>query len=113
MFPFGVGGTVEWDNYGDVWVAPNASIGKTYLGLPASVDSYSGYVQTGNSGPATKEQVRDFLTGPAINGVAAPLFGPGITFSPGAQNKIGLEAHFSLPPQLSGTISFGIPIVIR
>jgi RHS repeat-associated protein len=106
-----VGFAFTWNEYGDTWFVPTLSWGKVWGGAPASVDLVSGHIDTGRAERATRDETRDFLTGPAVSVSAAAVLGGGITLSPGAQRKLSIDLHaLSLPPQLGATLGWGFPL---
>lgn len=106
--PISVAVTPEWDRYGDVFLSPTLSVGKTLPGVPISADYFSGWINADFTS-ADQDRVRNFLGGWSVNASGGCLTAArGTTWS--LTSDIGVENHFMYPLQVSGSVSYGIPV---
>jgi len=98
----GLGGSITVDRYWQIYLAPEVSFGKSYNTWKSSVSFTFNWIL--QSETPTPSEIRNFLSGPAINigGGSVPYFlGGGVTYAPfnsGAKFAFNLGLY---SPQIS------------
>jgi RHS repeat-associated protein len=113
--PLGVGGSVEWDNYGHHYVSGQMSWGQTWPTVPVGASYYGVKVFTEDNRPATESAVMDFVSGPSINVGASALYGFSLVWNPAFGRNFpgtaGIQSGWAFPLlQAGGSVGWSVQI---
>jgi RHS repeat-associated protein len=112
--PIGVGGAVEWDNYGHHYISGQVSWGQTWPAVPVGVSYYGVRIFTEGNRTATESEVMDFVPGPSVNVGVSTLYGFSLIWNPAFGEDFpgtsGIQSGWAFPLQAGGSLGWSFQV---